>query len=72
MKLDKRITNREFKLLLNPEGLDRRSRIDQLSSLLVAFCKKAKVEFFHLDNANTGLRNVFFMTHPVSISDVIT
>jgi hypothetical protein len=64
MKLDKRITNREFKLLINPEGLDRRSKIDQLSNLLVAFCKKAEVEFFHLDNANTGLRNVYFYDTP--------
>ena len=62
--LDKKITNREFKLLLKPEGLDRRSRIMQLSSLLVAFCKKSGVEFFHLDNANTGLRNVFFYDTP--------
>jgi len=64
MKLDKRITNREFKLLLKPEGLDRRSRIDQLSSLLVSFCKKSGVEFFHLDNADTGLRNVYFYDTP--------
>lgn len=63
-KLDKRITNREFKLLINPEGLDRRSRIMQLSSLLIAFCKKSGVEFFHLDNANTGLRNVYFYDTP--------
>jgi hypothetical protein len=62
--LDKKITNREFKLLLKPEGLDRRSRITQLSSLLVAFCQKVNVEFFHLDNANTGLRNVFFYDTP--------
>ena len=64
MKLDKRITNREFKLLIKPEGLDRRSRIDQLSSLLIAFCKKSGVDFFHLDNANTGLRNVYFYDTP--------
>lgn len=62
--LDKKVTNREFKLLLKPEGLDRRSRITQLSSLLVAFCQKVNVEFFHLDNANTGLRNVFFYDTP--------
>lgn len=62
--LDSKITNREFKLLLKPEGLDRRSRIAQLSSLIVAFCQKAGVEFFHLDNANTGLRNVFFYDTP--------
>lgn len=64
MKLNKRITNREFKLLIKPEGLDRRSRIEQLSALLIAFCKKSEVEFFHLDNANTGLRNVYFYDTP--------
>lgn len=64
MKLHNSITNREFKLLLKPEGLDRRSRIELLSTILVAFCKKAKVEFFHLDNANTGLRNVYFFDTP--------
>ena len=62
--LDKKITNREFKLLLKPEGLDRRSRITQLSGLIVAFCEKEGIEFFHLDNANTGLRNVFFYDTP--------
>jgi hypothetical protein len=31
---------------------------------LVAFCQKVNVEFFHLDNANTGLRNVFFYDTP--------
>ena len=64
LKLDKRITNREFKLLIKPEGLDRRSRIMQLSTLLVAFCKKFGVDFFHIDNANTGLRNVYFYDTP--------
>lgn len=63
-KLDKRITNREFKLLINPVGLDRRSRIAHLSDLLVAFCHKTNVDFFHLDNANTGLRNVYFYDTP--------
>ncbi len=58
--LDPRITNREFKLLLNPDGLDRRIKIAQLQSLIVSFCQKNKVNFFHLDNANTGLRNVYF------------
>ena len=63
-QLDKRVTNREFKLLINPNGLDRRSKISHLSSLLVGFCQKADVEFFHLDNANTGLRNVYFYDTP--------
>ncbi|PRZ00771.1 hypothetical protein BCM14_0242 [Jezberella montanilacus] len=63
-KLDKRVTNREYKLLLKPAGLDRRSRIMQLDSLLSAFCSKSAVTFFHSDNANTGLRNVIFYDTP--------
>jgi len=62
--LDPRITNREFKLLLKPEGLDRRSQVNQLISLVRAFCEMAGVEFFHLDNAATSLRNVLFFDTP--------
>jgi len=62
--LDKKITNREFKLLLKPEGLDRYSQIIHLSHLVLAFCQKEGVEFFHLDNANTGLRSVYFFDTP--------
>jgi hypothetical protein len=62
--LDNKITNREFKLLLKPDGLDRYSRITHLSHLIVAFCQKQGVEFFHLDNANTGLRSVYFFDTP--------
>lgn len=58
------ITNREFKLLIKPKGLDRRSRILLLSEKLVEFCKANKVDFFHLDNANTGLRNIYFYDTP--------
>ena len=64
MKPDKRITNREFKLLLKPDGLDRRSRVLQLSELLIIFCKKSEVLFNHIDNANTGLRTVNFYDTP--------
>lgn len=63
-KLHPSITNREFKLLIKPKGLDRRSRIAILSELIVNFCKKNKVDFFHLDNANTGLRNIYFYDTP--------
>jgi len=63
-KLDKRVTNREFKLLLKPAGLDRRNRIMQLDSLLSDFCLKSQVTFFHSDNATTGLRNVIFYDTP--------
>lgn len=64
MKLDKKITNREFKLLLKPDGLDRHSKIVHLSHLLVSFCKNFGVDFYHLDNANTGLRSVYFFDTP--------
>ena len=62
--LDKKITNREFKLLLKPEGLDRYSRIIHLSHLVHSFCNKEGVDFLHLDNANTGLRSVYFYDTP--------
>lgn len=64
MPLDKKITNREFKLLLKPDGLDRYSRITHLSHLIVSFCQKEGVDFYHLDNANTGLRSVYFYDTP--------
>ena len=60
MNPSKLITNREFKLLIKPKGLDRRSKITELSEKIVNFCKKEKIGFFHLDNANTGLRNIYF------------
>ncbi|QWD71594.1 hypothetical protein [Polynucleobacter sp. UB-Raua-W9] len=64
MKLHSSITNREFKLLIKPSGLDRRSRITLLSDQILAFCKKSDVGFFHLDNATTGLRNIYFYDTP--------
>lgn len=64
MKPHALITNREFKLLIKPKGLDRRSRIDALSDQILQFCKKSKVDFFHLDNASTGLRNIYFYDTP--------
>lgn len=64
MKAAKLITNREFKLLIKPQGLDRRSRITALSDQILSFCQKSKVEFFHLDNATTGLRNIYFYDTP--------
>ncbi|ANI99508.1 hypothetical protein A8O14_05025 [Polynucleobacter wuianus] len=63
-KIHPSITNREFKLLIKPKGLDRRSKITELSEQILKFCKKNKVDFFHLDNANTGLRNVYFYDTP--------
>ncbi len=64
MKSKHAITNREFKLLIKPQGLDRRSRITALSEQILKFCKKSKVDFFHLDNATTGLRNIYFYDTP--------
>ena len=64
MKSKQGITNREFKLLIKPQGLDRRSRITALSEQILKFCKKSKVDFFHLDNATTGLRNIYFYDTP--------
>jgi len=64
MKLHPAITNREFKLLIKPKGLDRRSRITALREQILKFCKDNKVDFFHLDNATTGLRNIFFYDTP--------
>ncbi|MBU3593856.1 hypothetical protein ICN42_07075 [Polynucleobacter sp. 71A-WALBACH] len=64
MKLHESITNREFKLLIKPKGLDRRRKITELSDQILAFCKKSKVDFFHLDNATTGLRNIYFYDTP--------
>ncbi len=64
MKSKLEITNREFKLLIKPQGLDRRSRITALSDQILNFCKKNKVEFFHLDNATTGLRSIYFFDTP--------
>lgn len=63
-KLDKQVTNREFKLLLSPEGLDRRSKVNELISLVRAFCEREQVDFFHLDNAATSLRSVYFFDTP--------
>ncbi|QWE23437.1 hypothetical protein FD975_04370 [Polynucleobacter sp. AP-Jannik-300A-C4] len=64
MKSKLEITNREFKLLIKPQGLDRRSRITELSDQILNFCKKNKVDFFHLDNAQTGLRSIYFYDTP--------
>jgi hypothetical protein len=64
MKMHPSITNREFKLLIKPKGLDRHGRILQLSEEIVKFCKKSKVNFYHLDNASTGLRNIYFYDTP--------
>ncbi len=63
-KVHKSVTNREFKILIKPSGLDRRNRIDELSTKLMIFCKKQGIHFTHLDNATTGLRTVYFFDTP--------
>jgi hypothetical protein len=63
-EIDEHVTNREFKLLLQPQGLERRARVNELAGLFRAFCEREKVEFFHLDNASTGLRTVYFYDTP--------
>jgi hypothetical protein len=63
-RVHKSVTNREFKILIKPSGLDRRNRIDELSTKLMIFCKKQGVHFTHLDNATTGLRTVYFFDTP--------
>ncbi|MEY4060134.1 MAG: hypothetical protein RL551_1390 [Pseudomonadota bacterium] len=50
--------------MIKPQGLDRRSRITALSDQILNFCKKNKVDFFHLDNAQTGLRSIYFYDTP--------
>lgn len=64
MKSKLEITNREFKLLIKPQGLDRRTRVTALSDQILKFCKKNKVDFFHLDNATTGLRSIYYYDTP--------
>jgi hypothetical protein len=46
--------------LIKPQGLDRLNRITELSEQIHLFCIKKKIGFFHLDNANTALRNIYF------------
>ena len=60
-KLDKRITNREFKLLLQPDGLDRHSRIGQLQKVIHELCDDSGMVFSSPETMVGGLRNVFFV-----------
>lgn len=60
-KLDKRITNREFKLLLHPDGLDRHSRIGQLQKAIHELCEANEIVFSAPETMVSGLRNIFFV-----------
>ena len=62
--LDKLITNREFKLLLKPQGLERRKIVAGYQTFMQSFCKKQKVDYLSLESASTGLRNVVFYDTP--------
>lgn len=62
--LHKSITNREFKLLLKPEGLERRKNVAGYQVFMQDFCKKQKTDYLALEAAATGLRNVVFYDTP--------
>ena len=60
-KLDKRITNREFKLLLKPLGLDRRHRITELQTEIHNLCDEQGFIFTSPETLNSGMRNIYFV-----------
>ncbi len=60
----KAITNREFKLLIKPEGLERRKVVAGYQAFMQDFCKKQKLDYLPLETAATGLRNVIFYDTP--------
>ena len=61
IKLDKRITNREFKLLLKPRGLDRRHRITELQTEINNLCEESGLQFTAPETLNSGMRNIYFV-----------
>ena len=61
IKLDKRITNREFKLLLKPRGLDRRHRITELQTEIQNLCEESGLLFTAPETLNSGMRNIYFV-----------
>jgi len=63
-RIDKAITNREFKLLLKPDGLERRKSVAGYQAFMQDFCKKQDIDYLPLDAASTGLRNVVFYDTP--------
>ena len=60
----KAITNREFKLLIKPDGLERRRNVAALQSFMTDFCKKQKISYLPNETAATGLRNIIFYDTP--------
>ena len=63
-KLDKRITNREFKLLLKPAGLDRHHRIAELQADIQDLCDESGLLFSIPETLNSGMRNIYFVDTP--------
>ena len=63
-KLDKRITNREFKLLLKPRGLDRHHRIAELQTAILNLCDESGIVFSIPETLMSGMRNIYFFDTP--------
>lgn len=60
-KIDKRITNREFKLLFKARGLDRHHRVTELQTQLHQLCEEQGLTFTSPETMNSSLRNIFFV-----------
>lgn len=63
-RIDKRITNREFKILLTPGHLDRHSEIDRIQRVVINLAEELGVIFTVPDSISPGLRNVYFFDTP--------
>lgn len=59
-ELDKRITNREFKLLLKPEHLDRHREVEAIKTIVQSVVERGGLEFSTSDTMSSGLRNIYF------------
>lgn len=59
-KIDKRITNREFKLLLKPDHLDRHREIEAIKTIVQHVVEQAGLSFTTPETLSSGLRNVYF------------
>lgn len=60
----KGVTNREFKLLIKPDGLERRRNVAALQAFMTDFCKQQKIAYLPNETAATGLRNIIFYDTP--------
>lgn len=59
-KIDKRITNREFKILLKPDGLDRHREVEKIQKIVESLASQMKLNFIAPESMSPGLRNVYF------------